>query len=99
MLLLFVLEKLAAMRLGQNVIGIVPGIITALLIANVRATWLAAQLVWVRTEPPPVPLAATFLERFANVFPILAWPYLQWIFWLLGTPLLLAMAVGAFFLS
>ena len=95
-LVVYLGEKLLLLRLGQNVIGILPSLITCLLIANVRATWLASRLVWPRTVPPPVPLATTFGERFSDVFPIWAWPFAQWLFWLLAALMAFGMAALLF---
>jgi hypothetical protein len=74
----YLLSVLAA---GQQGIGVLPIIILGLLLANVRATFLAAAWVSSRTEPPPAPLTRTFSERFSDVMPRKFWPIGQYIFY------------------
>ncbi len=78
-------EKTAGLLRGQNPVGIVSIIITALLIANVRAIWLAQNLAARRTEPPMLPLQATLGDYFASTLPLKVWPWMKWVFWALTT--------------
>jgi hypothetical protein len=83
-LLVYAGERLLLLRLGENPAGMTPGIITALLVANLRATWLASR--W----PVLLQEARTLPDKFADAFPFQVWRYAQWLFW----PLAAWMAFG-----
>jgi hypothetical protein len=53
----------------------------ALLLANIRGTWLAARWRATATEPPPLPLTETFMDRVCNRLPVLVWPVGRGIFY------------------
>ena len=55
-------------------VGVLRLLGNALLLANVRGTWLSARWRDRQTEPPPVPLDETFLERFTDRLPLVLWP-------------------------
>ncbi len=46
----------------------------ALLLANLRGTWLSARWRSSQTEPPPVPLSETLADKLSDRFPISIWP-------------------------
>ena len=56
-------------------------IASALLLSNIRATWMVARWREKATEPPPLLSTATFLERISNSFPAAVWPVGRFIFY------------------
>lgn len=69
---------------GAGGFGIIRVICLGLLLSNMRATFLAAGWVVSRTEPPPLPMSQTTLERFADVMPRKVWPIGQYFFYVLA---------------
>jgi hypothetical protein len=70
-------------------------IITALLLSNMRATWVAAG--WQSGSAEAIPLerlAETWRDRFANRWPAWLWPKLRVVFYILAVLLLLLTVVG-----
>jgi len=80
----YLLTGFVMMKMGVQGFSIMRIIGLALLLSNIRATFLAARWVASRTEPPPVPLTRTFLERFADVMPRKVWPAGQYVFYVLA---------------
>ena len=70
--------------LGAGGFGVLRIIFTALLISNVRATWLSARWRSTAIDPPPVPLDMTLLDRLSGALPARVWPF--------GRPLLYVLA-------
>ncbi|MDP8979640.1 MAG: hypothetical protein M3O35_03500 [Acidobacteriota bacterium] len=56
----------------------------ALLLANIRGTWLSAMWRPSATEPPPVPLTGTAWDKFSNTLPAYVWPAGRWVFYALA---------------
>ena len=56
----------------------------ALLLANIRGTWLSATWRPLATEPPPVPLTKTIWDKFSGTLPIYVWPAGRWVFYVLA---------------
>jgi hypothetical protein len=83
---------------GPQGFGILRIICLGLLLSNMRATFLAAQWVVSRTEPPPAPMSQTALERFADLMPRRVWPIGQYVFYVLAAIEFL-MLFAALFLS
>ena len=80
----YTLTGFVMLKMGMRGFGIVRIIGMALLLSNVRATFLAAQWVASRTEPPPTPLTQTFSERVSDVMPRRVWPVGQYVFYVLA---------------
>ena len=64
--------------------GILGIIFLALLLSNVRGTWLSAQWRSEAKEPPPIPLGETFTAKLTDRLPIHVWPVGRWIFYVLA---------------
>jgi hypothetical protein len=81
----YLLSTVLGMRVTHSGPGILGVLFLALLLANVRGTWLSSQ--WrsrsETTEPPPVPLTETFTDRLTDQLPIYVWPVARWLFYLL----------------
>jgi hypothetical protein len=84
---------LASLLVGFRMLSV---FFLALLIANVRATWLSVRWRANNPEPPPVPLEQTFLDRVSSRLPRLFWPALRWLFYPLAILEALA-ALGTLF--
>ena len=61
--------------------GVMSVIFLGLLLSNVRGTWLAAKWRLNATEPPPIPMEVTFLDRVSNRLPARIWPTGRWLFY------------------
>ena len=81
--LAYFLTGFVMLKMGVNGFDVVRIICLGLLLANVRATFLAAQWIASRTEPPPLPLTQTLFERFSDVMPPKVWPLGRYFFYLL----------------
>ena len=53
----------------------------ALLLANVRGTWLSAKWRATQTEPPPVPMNETILDKISDRLPIHIWPIGRFVYY------------------
>ena len=82
------------LRVGVENVGVVRVIVTALLLANLRATWISARLRLAATEPPPVPLEGSWSERLSDRMPMRVWPWGRWVFYLVGVLMLLDIGAG-----
>ena len=74
-------------------IGVVRVIFSALLLANVRATWIAAT--W-RAEEIALPprLNETFGDKLADQFPMWFWPKIRIVYYVFSAAFLIAMVTG-----
>lgn len=61
--------------------GILRIVGVALLLANVRGTWLSARWRSSQTEPPPVPLNTTIGDKLADRLPIVIWPWARFVYY------------------
>ncbi len=84
-------------------IGRFPGVITlgatALLLANVRGTWIAAR--WARSGDPeamPERRNETFTDRLVDQMPLRVWPFARIPFFFLGGVYLMLTVVGTLIL-
>lgn len=77
----YLLSTIMILRFLLQGPGIVRIIFLALLLANVRASWLSAK--WPATERRPLPesLTETFGDKLADRVPAYLWPKLKWIFY------------------
>lgn len=91
--LLMTLEGMRITHQGPGVIGI---IFLALLLANVRGTWLSAQRRNEATDPPPIPLSETLSDKLTDQLPIYVWPLGQWVFCVLAVLQLGALLLALF---
>lgn len=57
-------------------------IFLALLLSNIRATWLSAKWLANGTEPPSLPLNETWMDKAVDVAPPMIWPWAQWVYYL-----------------
>jgi hypothetical protein len=80
----YLFTGIVMVKMGVQGFSILRIICLGLLLSNVRATFLAAQWVASRTEPPPAPLTGTFWERFSDVMPRKVWPIGQYFFYVLA---------------
>jgi hypothetical protein len=80
----YLLSGLILQRIMGNGFGVVRIIGLALLLANVRATWLSAAWRNTATEPPPVPLDETIWDRLTDRLPLILWPKARWLFYVLA---------------
>jgi len=70
-------------------------IITALLLSNLRATWIAAHWQGGSDEAAlPLRLADTWRDKFANTWPTWLWPKMRVVYYVLSTGLLLLTGLG-----
>src|SRR5580692_4727990 len=53
----------------------------ALLLANVRGTWLSARWRATQTEPPPLPMNETLADKLADRLPIAVWPWGRFLYY------------------
>jgi hypothetical protein len=85
-LVYYVVDLLASMVLvvtNSPGIGVVRIIITALLLSNLRATWIAAG--WKpESEEAALPprLGETFFDKFADIWPAFIWPKIKWVYYI-----------------
>jgi hypothetical protein len=85
-LVYYVVDLLASMVFvvaNSPGIGVVRIIITALLLSNLRATWIAAG--WKpESEEAALPprLGETFFDKFADVWPAFIWPKIKWVYYI-----------------
>jgi len=85
MLLYYVVDFVASFVLlmaNSPGIGVLRIIITALLLSNLRATWIAAG--WKPdSEEAALPprLGETFTDRFADQWPAFIWPKVKWVYY------------------
>lgn len=84
MFTVYFLGVLVAFKYAGPVIDIVYLIFLALLLANVRGTFLSAM--WRRgsSEAAPPRGTATVMDRLADQMPMYVWPAGQWLFYLLA---------------
>jgi cobalamin synthase len=89
---IFTLSTIALASTYRQFPGIVSVVISALLLANIRATWLAATSQFSREAFDRDRLNSTFLDKLTDQWPAKLWPVLQWLFWILfaGEALLVA---------
>jgi hypothetical protein len=86
MLVYYVVDFLAsALFLVANSpgIGVVRVIITALLLSNLRATWIASG--WKpESEEASLPprLGETLFDKFADLWPAFIWPKIKWVYYI-----------------
>ena len=83
--LLYFLSTLALFGALLHPLGIVRVVFLALLLANVRATWLSVRLPLAASQSAAVP-NRTFWEKFSDRFPALVWPELRWVFYIFSVP-------------
>ncbi len=70
-------------------------IITALLLSNLRATWIAAHWQSGSDEAAlPLRLVDTWTDKFANKWPTWLWPKMRVVYYILSTGLLLLTGLG-----
>jgi hypothetical protein len=89
MLVYFVLDTLA------SGIGVVRIIITALLLSNLRATWIAGN--WkVDSEEAALPprFAETFADKFADKWPVFIWPKIKVVYYIFSVGYLAVVVAG-----
>jgi len=77
----FTVYLLSSFLLGARAVGIVRAIFLALLLTNIRGTWLSAKWRPTAVEPPPLPPDVTFLDKFSGTWPIRLWPAMRWVFY------------------
>lgn len=79
----YLLDALVIQRYTGNGFGVVRVIFLALLLANLRGTWVSAR--WKgNLDGPPVRLSATFFDRLVDQWPSTVWPKGKWLFYLLA---------------
>lgn len=78
------LSSLVLQRLTGNGFGFLRILVLALLLANIRGTWLSALWRRIATEPPPVPLNETIWDKLTDRLPIYLWPKTKWLFYVLA---------------
>lgn len=76
---------------GFSIIRVVA---TALLLANVRGTWLSSQWRATQDEPPPVPLNETIADKLSDRLPIGIWPYTRHLYYVLAVCEGILLALG-----
>jgi hypothetical protein len=89
MLTYFVLDTLV------SGIGVVRIIVTALLLSNVRATWIAAG--WTAdSEEAALPprLSETFFDQLADKWPGFIWPKVKWLYYVFSFAFLALVVAG-----
>ena len=70
-------------------------IIAALLLSNLRATWIAASWKFGSDEAMPPPrLNDTLTDKFANKWPTWLWPKVRVVYYILSTGFLLLVGFG-----
>ncbi len=69
-------------------------VMIALLLANVRGTWLSAKWQPGATEPPPLPPDETWKDKLSGAFPIRVWPVARWFLYAFAAIELLFLAVA-----
>jgi hypothetical protein len=74
--------------------GVISIVMAALLLANVRATWLAATSNFSRQAFDRDRLNATLLDKLTDQWPPKLWRTLQWLFWILFGLEILAVAIS-----
>jgi hypothetical protein len=77
--------------------GMVRFVFCALLLANVRAIWMASK--WRRAgsaDESPAPLSDTITDQIADRLPALVWPKTRWIFYLFAVLELAGVSIGLF---
>lgn len=97
MFIFYAIDTLASFKLlmaspGMIVLRV---IITALLLSNLRATWIAAH--WKREAEDaalPMRLSDTLADKFANDWPAWLWPKLKVVYYILSICWLLLFALG-----
>jgi hypothetical protein len=75
----YLLSTLVLQRITGHGFGILRIIFLALLLANIRGTWLSAMWRASPTEPPPLPLDETILDKLSDRMPIYLWKKTKWI--------------------
>ena len=95
----FVNYLLSILGSGLAGIGVLSVITLALLLANVRGTWLAARWRAASTEPPPMRISQTLGDRISSQLPPQVWPVGRWMFYVLAAMLtgLLVMGMVQFY--
>jgi hypothetical protein len=92
--IVYSLTTLILLKLGQ--FGVVRIFMMALLLANVRGTWLSAKLRRTATEPPPVPQEGGLADKLCDQWPIAIWPWGRWLFYVLLPIMVILMTIAAF---
>jgi hypothetical protein len=93
----YVIDTLASFKLlvaspGMIVLRV---IITALLLSNLRATWIAAHWQFGSDEAAmPLRLGDTWTDKFANKWPAWFWPKIRVVYYIFSIGLLLLIGVG-----
>jgi hypothetical protein len=80
---IYLLGQIAAIRLTGQGVGILPILFSALLLSNVRGTWLASQAAFSAGDFDRERLNETMADRIADQWPRILWPRMKWLFWLL----------------
>jgi hypothetical protein len=68
----------------------------ALLLANLRGTWLSARWRASQTEPPPVPLSETLADKLSDQLPISIWPVGRFFYYILAALEIVFIVIGTF---
>lgn len=80
----YLLSTLVLQRLTGQGIGVVRIMFLALLLANIRSTWLSSTWRTEAIEPPPLPLNETFLDKLSDRMPLYLWPKTKWVLYVLA---------------
>jgi hypothetical protein len=84
-----------AMEMFVTGFGIVRIIITALLLSNLRATWIAARWKPESDEAAPAPrFAETLADKFADQWPTWLWPKVRILYYIFSAGYLVLLVVG-----
>ena len=80
----YLLSALVLQRYTGNGFGIVRIIFLALLFANIRGNWLSARWETDPEESAPIRLNQTLGDKLADQLPILLWPKVRFVFYVLA---------------
>jgi hypothetical protein len=97
MFIFYVLDTVASLTilLASPGMIVLRAIITALLLSNLRASWIAARWQLGSDEAAmPMRLYETWSDRFANRWPMWLWPKIRVVYYVLSIGLLLMFVAG-----
>jgi hypothetical protein len=80
----YLLSALVLQRITGSGFGVLRIVCLALLLANIRSTWLSEMWRENATEPPPLPLGETILDKLSDRLPLYLWPKTKWVLYVLA---------------